>query len=93
VARPGTFPKGTSGNPGGRPKDEANVRELAKELSAEAVERLASWMRSENPKASVSACNAILDRAFGRPAQSLTNADGTGPAELIIRWLTAQSKS
>ena len=72
------FKKGKSGNPGGRPKETHDVKLLAREHTAEAIERLVEWMRSDNAKASVSACNAILNRGYGTPAQSmeLTGKDG-----------------
>src|SRR5712671_5404879 len=66
------FSPGQSGNPGGRPKEDGEVRRLAREYCREAIERLVQWMRQgDNPKASVSACQVILDRGFGRPAQAV----------------------
>ena len=40
----GQFPKGQSGNPGGRPRDEQKVAELARSHSREAIEMLAELM-------------------------------------------------
>lgn len=68
------FVKGKSGNPGGRIKKAPELREveeLAREHSPSAIKRLVDWMKSDNAKASVSACQAILDRAFGKPAQAV----------------------
>lgn len=65
------FKKGRSGNPGGRPKEQHDVKELAREYSTEAVERLAAWMRSDNAKASVAACATLLDRAYGKATQHI----------------------
>jgi hypothetical protein len=65
------FEKGKSGNPGGRPKEDPEVKILARQHSKDAVERLVYWMHSENAKASVSAAQAILDRAWGKPSQSV----------------------
>jgi len=42
------FKKGQSGNPGGRPKVVAEVKELAREHTAEAIQTLVSIMN--NPK-------------------------------------------
>jgi hypothetical protein len=81
------FQPGQSGNPGGRPKEIAEVRELAREHTVEAIAKLAEWMRSDNPKASVSASNALLERAWGKPAQAIAGVDGESPAELLVRWL------
>ena len=36
----GRFPKGQSGNPGGRPRDERKVAELARSYTREAIETL-----------------------------------------------------
>ena len=83
------FPKGKSGNPGGRAKKTAEVLEveaLAKTLSPEAIQKLADWMRSDNPKASVSACNAILDRGHGKPKQAMEHTGPDGRA-LALSWL------
>jgi hypothetical protein len=68
------FEKGKSGNPGGRPKEVAEVRKLAQVHGPAAIERLVELMASENERTAVAACEAILNRGFGRPAQSLTVA-------------------
>ncbi len=78
------FPKGKSGNPGGRPKENAEVKELAKAYTAQAIERLAHWMQSDNAKASVAAANALLDRGWGKPAQALTGPDGEKLQQPVI---------
>lgn len=70
----GGFTKGKSGNPTGRPKNDPEVKELARENSTEAIERLVFWMRTDEPRASVAAANAILDRAWGKPAQALEHS-------------------
>jgi hypothetical protein len=63
------FKKGQSGNPGGRVGVPAEVRDLARQHSTEAIERLIHWMKSDDGRISVAAANALLDRGFGRPAQ------------------------
>ena len=65
------FKKGQSGNPGGRVGIPAEVRELARKHTTDAIKRLAHWMNSDDPRASVAACNALLDRGYGKPQQAL----------------------
>ena len=72
------FKKGQSGNPGGRPKVVAEVKELARAHTGKAIETLVSIM--DNPKAApaarVSAANALLDRGYGKPPQHITARAG-----------------
>jgi hypothetical protein len=75
-SRRGGFVKGISGNPGGRPKVEGEIRNLARKYSRTAIRRLAQLVKSKNERVAVAAATALLDRAWGRPAQALTGADG-----------------
>lgn len=78
------FEKGKSGNPGGRPKENSELKDLARSYTQEAVEKLAGWMRSDNPKASVTASTALLDRGWGKATQPIGN-DEAGAFEVIQR--------
>ena len=68
------FPKGISGNPGGRPKVLGEVQELARQKSPEAVNTLSNIMHDEKapPAARVAAANALLDRGYGKPTQPIS---------------------
>lgn len=79
------FEKGKSGNPGGRPKEQNEVKELAKKYTTDAIARLVFWMKSDNAKASVAASNALLDRGWGKPAQEV---DANISGALTITWET-----
>jgi thioredoxin reductase len=72
------FKKGQSGNPGGRPKVVAEVKELARKPTGKAIETLVSIMTNPKaaPAARVSAANALLDRGYGKPPRHITGADG-----------------
>ena len=64
----GQFPKGQSGNPGGRPRDEQKVAELARSYTREAIETLSKLMRSGNDeRVRGMAAQALLDRGWGKP--------------------------
>jgi hypothetical protein len=78
------FPKGQSGNPGGRPKAEGEIRELAQKHGPEALQRLVDLMGSANERVAVAAAQAVLDRAYGRPVQGLQLAAAD---ETCARWV------
>lgn len=63
--------KGVSGNPGGRPKAALDVQALARTHTAEAIKTLVAAMK--DPKTSVPAAVALLERGWGKPVQHNTN--------------------
>ena len=69
------FPIGVSGNPTGRPKSDIKIRDLAREHTPAALNTLVEIMKNPNAKESsrVQAASAILDRAYGKPPQSIEN--------------------
>ena len=88
----GRFLKGQSGNPGGRPKIIGEVQEVARQYTVEAIETLAAIMRDIKapPAARATACNSILDRAYGKPPQALsTTISARSPHELSDQELMA----
>lgn len=69
-------------------KATAEIKDLARSYTAEAIEVLATVMRtSTSDAAKVAAVNAMLDRGYGKPSQALTGEDGKAlfPDEVIWR--------
>jgi hypothetical protein len=73
----GKWQKGApSPNPSGRPKSYPEIVALARENSPAAIRKLVDIMTTTaDEKAAISAANAVLDRAFGKPAQSVAVSD------------------
>ena len=69
-----TWKRGQSGNLAGRPKRDGDLRELARSHTADALATLVAVMNNADaaPSARTSAASAILDRAWGRPEQTLS---------------------
>jgi len=50
---------------------EGDIRELAREHAPDAIKRLVQLLHSRNERVAVTACGAILDRAYGRAPQAV----------------------
>ena len=88
MANPGSWKKGQSGNPGGKRKIDYAVRDMAKVYTPEALAVLRRIMKqSPDDRARVAAANSLLDRGWGKPAQSvdITNSDGS----MSAAWMAA----
>lgn len=84
-----------TGNRGkGRPKGAVNkitadVRVLASQYGAQAVETLAEIMKdgAQPAAARVSAAKEILDRAYGKSPQPITDGDGGSLADAVSKLI------
>jgi hypothetical protein len=79
------FQKGQSGNPGGRPKEDAEVKALARSAGPEAIEKLVELMRGDEARTALAAAQALLDRGFGKPGQSV-ELSGPDGKPLTVSW-------
>lgn len=87
VGRP--FRPGTSGNPGGRPKAEAHVRNLARQNSLGALQCLIALIDSADPRVALMAAKEVLDRAHGKPVPEVSHDDKLGVTVRIVRLADA----
>ena len=62
----GRFQRGESGNPGGRPKLPAEIKEIARANTEKAFARIAELIDSSDERVALAASEAILNRAYGR---------------------------
>jgi len=82
------FKPGFSGNPLGRPKSDATIKELARTQTEAALNTLAEIMQNPKapPSARVHAASALLDRGWGKPSQYIESMQvGTTLHDLFQR--------
>lgn len=74
-------------------KATAEVKTAARAYTDKALKTLAKIMESEkaNDAARVSAANAILDRAYGKPPQAIVGSDDEPAIKTVITWLSGGS--
>lgn len=68
-----SFKPGQSGNPGGRPGGRTGIQEIARSHTEDAIQALVEIVGNKKAPAAarVSAASALLDRGYGKPAQTL----------------------
>jgi hypothetical protein len=65
------FEPGKSGNPSGRPKGISVLSDACRAHTDAAVAVLVAALSDDNVKNQLTAAQALLDRGYGRPAQSV----------------------
>lgn len=92
---PHLWKPGQSGNPGGMPKGMAEVKMLARSMSAEALEKMYELMRtSSDDRVQLAAAKEIMDRGLGKPREEESQAPIMirDKAELVTRMETALAR-
>ena len=70
--------KGQSGNPGGRPRLDAELRDAAREYTQEALNVLVNGLKSKSAAVKIKCAQELLDRGWGKPRQSVEISDPDG---------------
>ena len=93
----GGFEKGKSGNPNGRPaksEEEKALGEACRAKSERALEVIASIMENgENERNRITAALSIIERAYGKPAQSIDlggQEDNPLITEIVVKVIEAR---
>jgi len=75
----GQFAPGQSGKPGGRPKDEYRVAELARSYTVEAIDTLVELMRhGKDERVRGTTSQVLLDRGWGKAkVEVVSGAEGS----------------
>ena len=93
---PHKFKKGQTGNPNGRPRKLPELDKLLADVLGEekdgitAGEAILKALRAKASKGDVRAAEVLLDRAYGKPKQSIDNNITTTEPLVIVR--TEKSK-
>ncbi len=85
------FPKGKSGNPGGRPKVLIELQELARQHAPSAIVELARLaLKAKSETARIAAARELLDRGYGKSRQSMEiNAPVDNPIRVLLDEIDA----
>jgi HEAT repeat protein len=84
------FKPGQSGNPGGRPKGEARVREAAQKHGLEALAVLVDAMKDPDARVRIRAAEIVLERGFGKAPQAIIGGEpGDRPLAFVFSWKSA----
>ena len=80
----GRFAKGSSGNPSGRPKIDAEIKEMLRGATPKAVQLLIQTVDDQEAplKLRLDAAGTILDRVYGKPTQPIDADITTAAADI-----------
>jgi hypothetical protein len=83
------WPAGVSGNPSGRPK---GLEAICRAHTQKSVDVLVAALSDEDARVRITAAGMLLDRGWGKPSQSVTDAT-TGEKVTFLHLVAARSIS
>ena len=87
----GKFATGVSGNPSGRPKIPADVREAIRAACPEAVRVLIDLLHSKKEAYRLEAAKTLLDRGYGKPeSMSKIELSGSNDGAIMFQWMNSE---
>lgn len=78
------FKKGSSGNPGGKSNTEKEFKLAAQKHWKRALAILVEGMDSTDARTRIAAAKELLDRGFGKAAQSVEVASSAGQPFMVV---------
>jgi hypothetical protein len=90
-----TFRQGQSGNPNGRPKVVAEIRDTARQYGADCIAQLVNMAGingtrgASNEAVRLGAVRELLDRGFGKATQHIAGDEQAAPMAFDFRWADA----
>ena len=91
-AKTGQFKPGQSGNPGGRPKQDPEAKEILRAATPKAAQALVDLLQSKREAVRLEAAKEILNRTQGKPETmnkiELSNADNKA---FLLQWITTET--
>lgn len=81
------FQPGQSGNPGGRPKLDPRLRDMARAKTEEAFAVILDCLADPDKKIALRAAEVLLDRGYGRPTQPISGDEDGPPIQSDVRVL------
>lgn len=80
---------GFSGNPSGRPRVVAQIRDMALKAAPAAFEKVCDLVQSVDERIALAASQEILNRAYGRPIQAIDSDKTVRTIDMTALYLAA----
>ena len=90
AGEPYRFKPGQSGNPNGRPRKIEKATDQAVDALEKAMGAAVELIDNEDPRIALAAAQLVIDRAMGKPKQSVDVTSGTKVSEMTAEQIHAR---